>query len=92
MPKGFEEALKDGFLHITDITDPNQLAQLRSEGIQIDAEGYHTFIFGPANEYELRFEPFFEDGFFYVALYHQNTLITEKIPIKAVNPIDLGSE
>ncbi len=87
--KGFEEALKDGFVHVTEITDPELLRSLRADGVQIDAEGYHSFYFGDKKEFELRFEPILEDGMYYVALYLRNVLLTEKIPVRALKRVDL---
>lgn len=86
--KGFIEALKDGFQHITDITDPEQLKTLRADGIQVDAEGYWTYLFGDNKEFELRFEPILGEGMYYVSLYKNRVLLTEKIAVKGLTQED----
>lgn len=87
--KSFEEAIKDGFTHVTDITDPEQLAKLRKDAVQIDSEGYRSFLFGPNKEFELRFEPILAEGCYQVCLYSNDVLLTEKVPMKAITALDL---
>lgn len=77
--KPFYEALKDGYQHIREITDPRFLGKLRQEGIRVDDEGYYTFPFGDKKEYELRVEPIGEDGEYQVALYKNGILMNEKL-------------
>lgn len=84
--KAFDKALRDGFQHITDISDPEQLGKLRREGIQVDQEGYWSFTFGERGEFELCLEPILDEGMYYVALYKNRVLLTEKLPIKALDP------
>lgn len=79
--KPFFEALSDGFTHITEITDPASLAALRAEGIRVDDEGYYTFSFGEHKEFELRIEPFSDEGCYLVALYKNSIPITQKLVI-----------
>lgn len=86
--KGFDEALKDGFTHIEEVTDPEELKKLRDEGVLIDSEGYWSFLFGPNQEFELRLEPILEEDVFYIALYENNHLKTEKLPVKVFRRVD----
>jgi hypothetical protein len=79
--KPFAEALRDGFHHVREITDPIFLRSLRSEGIRVDDEGYYSFSFGDKKEYELRVEPIGEEGEYQVALYKNNVLMNEKLHI-----------
>lgn len=80
MTKPFEEALADGFKHITNVTDPEFLKKLRSENILIDGEGYHSFTFGDNHEYELAVEPIGEG--FLISLYKNHVRITEALLVK----------
>jgi len=82
--KDFPEALKDGFQHILSISDPAQVRKMRDEGILVDGEGYWSFSFGEKGEYELCIEPILEEGMFYVSLYKQRVLLTERLPVKAL--------
>lgn len=77
--KPFTEALADGFIHITEITDKDTLKQLRDEGILIDTEGYYVYSFGPEKEYELCIEPTQDEGTYFIALYKNRVLLTEKL-------------
>lgn len=79
--KAFDEALKDGYEHITSISDPEQLRKLRQEGIQIDDAGYHSYFFGDNKEFELRLEPIIKENRWLVSLYKNNVLLTEKLPV-----------
>jgi len=79
--KPFEESLADGFAHITEISDPETLKQLRSEGILIDTEGLYVFSFGDNKEYDLRVEPYGEEGQYLIALYKNGVLLNNKLPI-----------
>lgn len=85
--KSFKEALIDGFRHIKSITDREELAHMRSEGIQVDQEGYYSFIFGDNKEYELRIEPILDENQYCVSLYKRGILLTQKLPVKG---LDLG--
>lgn len=80
--KSFAEALKDGFAHIKHITDPILSKSLHEEGILGD-EGYYTFSFGEHKEYELAVEPAGreDEDIFYIALYKNRILLTEKLQI-----------
>jgi hypothetical protein len=82
--KDFLESLHDGFTHITEVSDPELLASLRSDGIQVDSEGYYTKFFGTEGEYELRIEPFAEENQYYVSLYKLGVLLTEKLPVTGI--------
>lgn len=79
--KDFSESLKDGFSHITDITDIQAVKKFREEGIRIDDEGYYSFAFGEHKEYELCIEPIGEDGQYQIALFKNRILLTEKLPV-----------
>ncbi len=79
--KPFIEALRDGFNHVTEISDPEQIAVLRGEGIRIDEEGLYVFSFGEKKEYDLRIEPYGEEGHYLVALYKNGVLLNNKLPI-----------
>lgn len=79
--KKFSEALRDGYNHIREITDPVFLRKMREEGIRIDDEGYYTYSFGEAKEYELRIEPVGNEGQYQIALYKLDVLLTEKLII-----------
>ncbi len=80
--KDFKTALRDGFNHIKEITDPNLLKQLRNEGVRVDDEGLHEFPFGDHKEYTLRVEPIGDEGHWQVALYKNEVLINEKLRFK----------
>lgn len=67
----FEDALKKGFT----------LEDFDSESLL--AKGYYRFVFGDDKEYELCFEPLIFDTQYYVALYENQELLTEKV---VVNP------
>lgn len=82
MFKYFNEVLKDGFNHVTDITDIDFITACRQEGIRIDEEGYYTISFGDNKEFELRVLPFGDDGIYLVSVYKNNTPITIPLPIK----------
>lgn len=79
--KDFSEALRDGFSHITEITDKEALYKLREDGIDVDGEGYWVYCFGENKEYELCIEPFGEEGQFYISLYKHRVRLTEKLPV-----------
>ncbi len=81
MVKDFFEALKDGFIHVTEITDPETLKKLRSDDILIDEEGYYSFSFGEKKEFELCIEPFGEEGQYCISLYKNRVRLTERLPI-----------
>lgn len=66
----FEDALKKGFT-LEDF-DPES----------IGSKGYHSFSFGDNKEYELCFEPLIFDNQYYVALYKNLELLTEKVVVK----------
>lgn len=80
MTKSFEEALSDGFKHITNITDPELLKTLRGENVLVDGEGYHSFTFGDNHEYELAVQPIGEG--YLISIYKNHVRITEPLPIK----------
>ena len=82
--KLFPEAVKDGFTHVTTISDPETVKKMRSEGILVDDEGYYFFDFGDNKEYELRIEPILDAGKYQVALYKNGVLLTEKVPFIAL--------
>lgn len=79
--KDFAESLRDGFTHITHLTDPVQITLLREEGILVDSEGYFSFSFGEHKEFELCFEPVGDEGEYLVALYKNRILLTQKVPV-----------
>lgn len=79
--KPFGEVLADGFQHITEISDPDTLRQLREEGILIDTEGLYVFSFGDSKEFDLRVEPYGEEGHYFVAIYRNGVLINNKLPV-----------
>jgi hypothetical protein len=79
--KPFLEVLQDGFQHITEISDPEVLKQLREDGILIDSEGLYVFSFGDSKEYDLRVEPYGEEGHYLIALYKNGVLLNNKIPV-----------
>lgn len=77
--KTFEEALKAGFKR----TDNRTGFIVSKDGIEAEFnEGYWTFTFGNNNEYELCFEPLIFDQQYYVAVYKNKELLTEKVVIK----------
>ena len=80
MQKTFNEALTDGFKHVTQLSDPVQIKKLRDEGILIDSEGIFVFEFGDNHEYSLSLEPIAEG--FLVSLYKNRIRLTEALPIK----------
>lgn len=79
--KPFFEALSDGFTHITSVTDPDFLRSLREEGIRVDDEGYYTFSPRDHVEYELRIEPFGEEGCYLIAFYKNRIPLTQKLMV-----------
>ena len=85
MVKDFDEALRDGFTHIKELSDPAQIQTLRKEGVLIDEEGYYSFFFGEHKELELAIEPLMEDEneerMFYISLYKNRVRLTEPLPI-----------
>lgn len=83
--KKFQEALSDGFKHITTISDPQELRNLRDEGILIDSEGVDVFAFGDNKEYSLSIEPI-EEGYL-VSLYKNKIRITEPLPVKPLDKL-----
>lgn len=89
--KSFEEALKDGFTRVTEVTDKETLTKLRQDGVDVDGEGYYSFLFGDNKEYELRIEPILREGCYAVALYKSSVLITERVPVKALRKEDVGA-
>lgn len=81
MQKPFSEALSDGFKKITNISDPELINRLRSEGILCDTEGIYSFTFGDHHEFSLQIEPIAEEGYL-VSLYKNGIRLTEPLPIK----------
>lgn len=79
--KSFPIALHDSFTHIAQITDPETLKQLRSEGVRCDDEGYYTFTFGDHKEYEWAVEPIGEEGQYQMVLYKNRVPLCEKLQI-----------
>ncbi len=79
--KDFAQSLRDGFTHITEITDKDTLEKLRGEGILIDTEGYYSFSFGEHKEFELCIEPYLQDGQYFVSIYKNRVLLNGKLPI-----------
>ncbi len=75
------EALTDGFQHIIDITDPETVRWYRDLGVRIDDEGYYSFSFGEHKEYEMRIEPLGTEDQYYVSLYKNGVLLTERLPV-----------
>jgi hypothetical protein len=51
-------------------------------GYKPTPEGSFSFKFGDNNEYELCFEPLLLDGQVYVALYKDQSLLTDKVVLK----------
>lgn len=90
MNKDFFETLKDGFKHITEIGDPEEMAKLREDGVIVDDEGYYSFSFGEHHEFELCIEPLLEDSednaMFKIALYKNRVLLTQKLEICVRKP------
>lgn len=83
MQKLFLEALKDGFKHLTNITNPELVKQLRNEGVLVDSEGIYVFTFGDSHEFMLAVEPIGEG--YLISLYKNHVRITEPLPVK---PLD----
>lgn len=81
MSKPFDEALKDSFNHVTQINDPETVAQLRAQGVLVDSEGYHALTFGDHNEYELAIEPIADEGNYQIAIYKNRVPLAEKLII-----------
>lgn len=86
--KTFLDALTDGFSHIKELSDPEQIKKLRDENVLIDDEGYYSFCFGEHKEYELAIEPVLEidkdEKTYYITLYKNRIPITERLWIKPV--------
>lgn len=76
--KTFDKALQEGFTHIPDLPE-GQYFPFISEST---ADGYWSFKFGDNDEYELCFESLLFDNQYYVALYKNKSLLTEKVVIK----------
>lgn len=81
--KAFSEALSDGFKHIATISDPQELKNLRDEGILIDSEGVDVFAFGDNKEYSLSIEPIAEG--YLISLYKNKVRLTEPLPVKPLS-------
>ncbi len=81
MAKSFQEALIDGFEHVTHVNDLESLKDLREEGVRVDDEGYYSFSFGEHKEYELCIEPLSEDNQFQIAIYKNRIPLNVKLPI-----------
>ncbi len=82
--KDFYEALRDGFKHITEVANRDDLKKMREDGIQVDTEGYYSFSFGEKGEYELCIEPILDEDKFLVSLYKHRVLLTQKLPVIAL--------
>lgn len=84
MQKPFQEALTDGFKHLTQISDPDEVRRLREEGILVDSEGVYVFSFGEHHEYSLSIEPITEG--YLVSLYKNKVRLTEPLPVRPLTP------
>lgn len=84
--KQFQEALSDGFKHITQISDPAFLNKLRHEGVLVDEEGIYSFSFGDSFEYSLQIEPLKDEEEYRIVLYKNRIPLTEPLVMKA--PLD----
>lgn len=84
MVKPFQEALTDGFKHITTLTDPDLIKKLRSEGILIDTLGIYSFEFGDHKEYTLNVEPIAEIGTYRIILRKNQVALTESLYVKSL--------
>lgn len=82
--KTFIEALHDGFEAKTSIKTILKQAKLKKAIPEATLTGidYWTFEFGDNEEYKLNFEPLLFEDQYYVALYRNQELLTEKVLIK----------
>lgn len=82
--KTFFEALKKGFEPVGDLQSfiKNTEIQAAIPNATISPVEYWTFKFGDNDEYELNFEPLLFENQYYVALYKNQELLTEKVVIK----------
>lgn len=82
--KTFFEALKEGFEPKTSlgtVIDQANLMEIIPDATLTGID-YWTFKFGENNEYELNFEPLLFKNQYYVALYKNQELMTEKVVVK----------
>lgn len=56
--------------------------QAINDGFEAKEPGYYSYVFGKNKEYELAFEPLLFEDQFYVALYRDGELLTNKVVIK----------
>lgn len=76
----FKQALKRGYEWIKDDTETVAILTKDIHPSALSMQGYWSFKFGDG--YELCFEPLIWDGQYYVALYKNFGLLTEKVVIK----------
>lgn len=85
MEKPFFEALHDGFVQVTHVSDPKQVEALRADGVLVDEEGYYYFSPRGHPEYELCLEPLGEDtngnSMFYIAFYLNRISLFPKLMV-----------
>lgn len=77
----FTQSLLKGFKYVPTEKERSFLF-LDSDGMRIIPEGYFSFKFGESKEFEIAFEPLIEENQWYVALYKDGELMTEKVVIK----------
>ena len=83
--KTFKQSLLRGFAAILDgIDGDTKVAILKGTMKEeyIKHPSYYSFLFGENKEYELCFERLLFDNQWYVALYKNKDLLTEKVVIK----------
>lgn len=80
--KDFQEALSDGFKHISAVNDPEQLKKLLKADIAVNEEGYYSFSFGDKHEFELCVEPMTEENTYRIVLYKSRVILTEPLIMK----------
>jgi len=83
--KQFQEALSDGFTHITQISDPAFLNKLRADGVLVDEEGIYSFSFGDNHEYSLNVEPLKDENEYRIILYKNRIPLTEPLIISSLD-------
>ena len=79
--KTFKEALEEGFQSVYQAKDGKIVIDSENE---VGMPDYYSFKFGDNEEYELNFEPLLFDNQYYVALYKNKELLTEKVVVKPV--------
>jgi len=87
--KFFNEALKDSFIHVKEITDPETLHKFRNEGYRVDEEGYWYQIIDSINQIERRIYPILDEGMYCEVLYKRNIPISTSLPIRSLEESDI---